>query len=77
MIVKVTLSLPDKVVKGIDQDRGDIARSRFVMRLIEKAYQQWDKELQQDAQVGSHRRPAAVIVTTDNPCEGGISQSNG
>ena len=77
MIVKVTLSLPDKVVQDIDHDRGDIARSRFVMRLIEKAYQQQSEELQQGTQVGSHRRPAAVIVATDNPCEGGSSRSNG
>jgi metal-responsive CopG/Arc/MetJ family transcriptional regulator len=77
MIVKVTLSLPDKVLQNIDHDRGDIARSRFVMRLIEKAYQLRDEEPQQGAQVTSHRRPAAVVEATDNPCEGGSSRSNG
>jgi metal-responsive CopG/Arc/MetJ family transcriptional regulator len=76
MIVKVTLSLPDKVIQAIDHDRGDIARSRFVMRLIEKAYQQPNEELQQGTQVGSHRCPAAAVETTNNPCEGGSSRSN-
>lgn len=77
MIVKVTLSLPDKVVRDIDHDRGDITRSRFVMRLIEKAYWQQNEELQQGTQVGSHRCPAAVVEATNNPCEGGSSRSIG
>jgi hypothetical protein len=32
------LSLPYKLLKDIDNERGDIPRSRFLLRLIVKAY---------------------------------------
>ncbi|MGI0032941.1 MAG: hypothetical protein ACRD97_06695 [Nitrososphaeraceae archaeon] len=35
---KVTFSLPKEIVIKMDADRGDISRSRYVLRLIEKAY---------------------------------------
>jgi hypothetical protein len=35
---EVTYSLPKEIVKRIDAERGDVSRSRFVLRLIEKAY---------------------------------------
>ena len=33
------LSLPDKLLKDIDNERGDVSRSRFLLRLILKAYE--------------------------------------
>lgn len=32
------ISLPSELLKKIDTERGDISRSRFLLRLIEKAY---------------------------------------
>ncbi|HZI70842.1 MAG TPA: hypothetical protein VFD60_06740 [Nitrososphaeraceae archaeon] len=43
------LSLPVGLMQKIDLDRGDVSRSRFLLRLIERAYeerQQW-KEVKQ------------------------------
>jgi metal-responsive CopG/Arc/MetJ family transcriptional regulator len=34
---QVGISLPIRVVEAIDRDRGDISRSRFLLRLLEKA----------------------------------------
>ncbi|MGH9982636.1 MAG: hypothetical protein ACRD8W_01620 [Nitrososphaeraceae archaeon] len=33
------LSLPAEVMEKIDNERGDVSRSRFVLRLIERAYE--------------------------------------
>ena len=33
------LSLPRELMLKIDGDRGDVSRSRFLLRLIEKAYE--------------------------------------
>lgn len=34
------LTLPKELIQKIDSDRGDINRSRYILRLIEKAYDQ-------------------------------------
>lgn len=36
--VSAGLSLPKKLMQKIDVERGDISRSRFLLRLIEKVY---------------------------------------
>ena len=36
--VSVGISLPEQIVKKIDKDRGDVSRSRFLLRLVEHAY---------------------------------------
>jgi len=36
---KLCLSLPENIFEKIDSERGDINRSRYVTRLIEKAYE--------------------------------------
>ena len=33
-----SINLPEKLVKKIDKDRGDVSRSRFILRLLEKTY---------------------------------------
>jgi len=34
---RLCISLPQKITEKIDSERGDVNRSRYVMRLIEKA----------------------------------------
>jgi hypothetical protein len=36
--VAVGISLPTKLMEKIDVDRGDIPRSRYVLRILEKQY---------------------------------------
>jgi len=43
MSVNVTLTLPESIIHKIDEERKDVNRSRFVLRLIEMAYQQKDE----------------------------------
>jgi hypothetical protein len=37
-------SLPAEMLKQIDNERGDISRSRYIFRLLEKAYKVQKKE---------------------------------
>ena len=37
--IAVGISLPKKIVMKIDHDRGDIPRSRYVLRILEEMYQ--------------------------------------
>jgi hypothetical protein len=39
------LSLPNDLMQKIDSDRGDVSRSRYMLRLLEKAYQVDAKEV--------------------------------
>ncbi len=36
--IAIGISLPKKVMEKIDVDRGDIPRSRYVLRILEKQY---------------------------------------
>jgi metal-responsive CopG/Arc/MetJ family transcriptional regulator len=36
----VGISIPENLLVKIDQDRGDVPRSRFLQRLVEQAYKQ-------------------------------------
>jgi hypothetical protein len=36
--VSITLTLPEEVVHRIDRERGDVNRSRYLLRLIETGY---------------------------------------
>jgi metal-responsive CopG/Arc/MetJ family transcriptional regulator len=38
------LSLPTDLMQKIDTERGDISRSRFLLRLIEEAYKKKEKK---------------------------------
>jgi metal-responsive CopG/Arc/MetJ family transcriptional regulator len=35
----ISITIPQKVVEKIDKDRGDINRSRYILRLLERAYE--------------------------------------
>jgi metal-responsive CopG/Arc/MetJ family transcriptional regulator len=34
----LSINLPETIVKKIDKERGDVPRSRFILRLLEKVY---------------------------------------
>jgi metal-responsive CopG/Arc/MetJ family transcriptional regulator len=36
--IAVGISLPRNILGKIDEDRGDVSRSRFLLRIIERAY---------------------------------------
>ena len=38
----VSLTFPKEILAKIDESRGDVSRSRYVLRLIEKAYKDYD-----------------------------------
>jgi len=38
--IAVGISLPRKIMKKIDVERGDISRSRYLLRLLERTYLQ-------------------------------------
>jgi metal-responsive CopG/Arc/MetJ family transcriptional regulator len=38
--MSVGISLPEQIVEKIDRDRGDVSRSRFLLRLVEHAYKE-------------------------------------
>lgn len=38
------VSLPIEIVVKIDKDRGDIPRSKFILRILEKYYEKKEKE---------------------------------
>lgn len=39
-IIVMGVSLPKQLVERIDKDRGDVPRSRFLVRLLEHVYNQ-------------------------------------
>lgn len=38
------ISLPADIMNKIDTERGDVSRSRFLLRLVEQAYREKEKE---------------------------------
>jgi hypothetical protein len=40
----MAFSLPSEIIDRIDIEKGDVSRSRFLLRLIEKAYDDEEKE---------------------------------
>jgi|GEM_PF-1158594 metal-responsive CopG/Arc/MetJ family transcriptional regulator len=42
----VSLTFPKEMLDKIDESRGDVSRSRYVLRLIEKAYDVQVKEVE-------------------------------
>jgi hypothetical protein len=40
------MTLPKEMVAKIDESRGDVSRSRYVLRLIERAYDVQVKEVE-------------------------------
>jgi metal-responsive CopG/Arc/MetJ family transcriptional regulator len=41
---EVTYSIPKELLERIDNERGEVSRSRFVLRLIEKGYSKAEQE---------------------------------
>jgi hypothetical protein len=67
MTVNITLAFPEAMIEKIDRNRGDVNRSRFVLRLIEFAYekQRQNKKLQQS--VGSQVGTSQTSIVTAEP----------
>ncbi len=38
MITTISFTITSELLRKIDSDRGDVPRSRFIMRLLEKAF---------------------------------------
>lgn len=62
------ISFPKKIIENIDRDRGDVSRSRFVLRLLEQVYEgkgQKNVGCQDDVQVRamSHPVPYTAVST--------------
>jgi hypothetical protein len=41
----VGLSIPEDVLARLDKERGDVSRSRFLLRLLDQAYAQKDSDV--------------------------------
>jgi metal-responsive CopG/Arc/MetJ family transcriptional regulator len=39
-MLTISLTIPEKVISTIDKKRGDVSRSRFVTKLLEKGLQE-------------------------------------
>ncbi|MDQ6866549.1 MAG: ribbon-helix-helix domain-containing protein [Thermoproteota archaeon] len=39
MVLTISVTLPEPLIERIDKERGDINRSKYVLRLLERAYQ--------------------------------------
>lgn len=44
MNVNLTISLPASIASRIETDRGDLPRSKFITKLLERAYSQEPQE---------------------------------
>jgi hypothetical protein len=44
-MIAITLSFPESLIRRIDSERGDVNRSKFVLRLLEKGYENQIKEV--------------------------------
>lgn len=42
---RLSLTLPEQIVQRIDSEKGDVNRSRYVLRLLEKAYKDNDRQV--------------------------------
>lgn len=59
------LSIPIKVVEMIDEKRGDISRSRYVLRLIEKALYEKNSEVVKDGVQTGNLDPSLIPESTE------------
>jgi hypothetical protein len=75
MTINVTLAFPEAIIEKIDRNRGDVNRSRFVLRLIEFAYEKkQNKKLQHLAtRVGSSQVQTAEVLNAQTAAESDFS----
>ncbi len=77
MLKQFGISMPIQLAKRLDDIRGDIPRSRFLVRLVERELREREEELQRGTQVGSQGCPAATLEQPTTPIKGEDSCSNG
>ena len=46
-IVPTGISLPKELMQKIDVERGDISRSRYILRILERVYNEFKEEEEQ------------------------------
>ena len=78
--IPVGISLPKEIMTKIDQDRGDISRSRYVLRLLERIYRSQEPGQDEDIkkqQSETRRQPgsysAASVRSSTYKTSGGIA----
>jgi hypothetical protein len=79
MTINVTLAFPEAILKKIDRHRGDINRSKFVVRLLEFAYLKKGQEEAEEnkklvPRIGlSLERPGQSVVGTRTVAENDLN----
>jgi metal-responsive CopG/Arc/MetJ family transcriptional regulator len=76
------VTLPSKILQKLDDIRGDIPRSRFLLRLVERALKEQEREGEEKlfgahSSVGSPEERQTVATTNPQWEEGGGNCSNG
>ena len=64
MTKNITVSLPESILSGIDSKRGDVNRSRYLLRIIEESYhvKQINKNRSQTAHgVGRSSKQSMIV----------------
>ena len=66
------ISFPKKMIKTIDRERGDVSRSRFILRLLEQVCEEKKQKnsvgFQDDVKVGAMDHPVSyTVVSTSKP----------
>jgi metal-responsive CopG/Arc/MetJ family transcriptional regulator len=62
-VISVGISFPKKVLTKIDSERGDISRSRYLLRAIQNTSQREDKE---GTQVVQRKENCGIKKTSNN-----------
>jgi metal-responsive CopG/Arc/MetJ family transcriptional regulator len=70
--IAMGISFPKKMIKTIDRERGDVSRSRFILRLLEQVYEEKKQKngvgSQDDVQVRAMDHPVSyTVVSTSKP----------
>jgi metal-responsive CopG/Arc/MetJ family transcriptional regulator len=70
--IAMGISFPKKMIKTIDRERGDVSRSRFILRLLEQVYEEKKQKngvgSQDDVQVRAMDPPVPyAVVSTSKP----------
>jgi metal-responsive CopG/Arc/MetJ family transcriptional regulator len=66
--IAMGISFPKKMIKIIDRERGDVSRSRFVLRLLEQVYEEKKQKngvgCQDNVQVRAMDHPVPYTVAS-------------
>jgi hypothetical protein len=74
--ISTGLSLPTNWMQKIDSERGDISRSRYLLRLLERAYnleEKRAKKIQRPGEAICQSQTQVITRKTENECSGDSS----